>query len=331
MILSPKSAIKHRLTYIVDGGGILNNQKVIVANTRDDSLIFIDLLNRNKTEILDLKELILCSGNMNMQNIYLGPYELEGDRQGNLYCTNIYDNSIVKIDLKERKVVDIMPVGKNPTCIKYFENNLFIVNSDSNSISIIDTGNFTLMENIKVGGKPVDIEIDERARKVYIASYYGQSIEVIDLISHDKTSIKIRNNPVKMIIEDNLMFLLTHINNGILDISNISIIDIVNNIELDTRNFKGIFNDMLIISEREIVFVTNMDNGYLYRMDIEKRDLSSKTYLSGMPNKLGWNGENILFITNTSNNVLTLFDINLNKVIDNIKVGKEPNGIFILR
>jgi len=315
----------------VDGGDILDNKKVIVANTRDDSLTIIDLLNRAKTETLDLKESILCSGYMKMHNIYLGPYELEDDRQGNLYCTNVYDNSILKIDLNERRVVDIVAVGKNPTCIKYFENNLFIANSDSNSISIIDVGGFTLTENIQVGGKPIDIEIDEKARKVYIASYYGQSIEVIDLISHDKTSIKIKNNPVKMIIEDNLLFILTHINNGVMDISNISIVDIANNMEIDNTNLKGIFNDMIIISGREIVFVTNMGNGYLYRMDIEKRDLSSKTYLSGMPNKLNWNGENILFITNTSNNVLTLFDINLNKVIENIKVGNEPNGIFILK
>jgi len=330
MMVSPKSAIKHRLTYIVDGGDILNSQKVVVANTRDDSLTFIDLLGA-ETEIMDLKESILYSGNRNMQNIYLGPYELEGDSRGNLYCTNVFDNSILKIDLKEKKVKDILAVGKNPTCIKCFENSLFIVNSDSNSVSVIDTVAFTLAENIQVGGKPVDIEIDEKSKKIYIASYYGQSIEIIDLISHDKTSIKIKNNPVKMILKDSLLFVLTHINNGVTDISNLSIIDLTRNVEINIGNFKGIFNDMMIIRGREIVFVTNMDNGYLYRMDIESRDLSSKTYLSGMPNKLGWDGEDMLFITNTSNNVLTLFDIKQNRIIDNIKVGKEPNGIFVLK
>lgn len=125
--------------------------------------------------------------------------------------------------------------------------------------------------------------------------------------------------------------MLTHINNGVTDISNLSIIDLTRNVEINIGNFKGIFNDMMIIRGREIVFVTNMDNGYLYRMDIESRDLSSKTYLSGMPNKLGWDGEDMLFITNTSNNVLTLFDIKQNRIVDNIKVGKEPNGIFVLK
>ena len=38
----------------------------------------------------------------------------------------------------------------------------------------------------------------------------------------------------------------------------------------------------------------------------------------------------MLFISNISTNTLTLFDVNTNRIIDNIKVGIEPNGILIL-
>lgn len=315
----------------MDGGGTLkNNEKIIVANTRDDSLTFIDLTNWTKSETWNLKRSIQLKKGLNMQSIYLGPYELERDKEGNLYCTNVYDNSILKIDLVKREIIDILAVGKYPTCIKYFDKKLFIVNSDSNSISIIDVESFSLVENIQVGEKPVDIEIDEKNKRIYIANSCGQSIDVIDLIGHEKTTIKLKSNPVKIIIDNEQLFILTNVNNGALNTSNISIIDLKNHMRKDINHIEGIFNNMLKISGREIVFITNMDNGYLYRMDIERRDLLSKTYLSGMPNKLGWNGGDILFITNISKNCLTLFDINLNKVIDNIEVGIEPNGILIL-
>lgn len=321
----------HRLTYIVVGGGTLkNNEKVIIANTRDDSLSIMDLTDWRKTETWNLKESIQLNKGINMQGIYLGPYELECDKEGNLYCTNVYDNSILKIRLEKKEIVDILAVGKHPTCIKYFENKLFIVNSDSNSISVVDVESFSLVENIQVGEKPIDIEIDEVNKRLYVANFYGQSIDVINLISHEKVSIKLNSNPVKMIIDNEQLFILTNINNGNSNTSNISILDLKEHRINDIKDIKGIFNNMLKISGREIVFITNMDNGYLYRMDIERRDLLSKTYLSGMPNKLGWNGKDLLIITNISKNSLTLFDINLNKVIGNIEVGSEPNGILIL-
>ncbi len=52
---------------------------------------------------------------------------------------------------------------------------------------------------------------------------------------------------------------------------------------------------MLKINGSEIIFITNMDNGYLYRMNIAKGGLLSKVYLKGgMPNKLEWDGDNTL-------------------------------------
>lgn len=321
------------MAYIVDGGGRVKNGKIIVANTGDDSLTIIDLENWTKVEKWCLKESILFNKNINMQNIYLGPYEMEFDMAGNLYCANIYDNSILKINLEKKEIVDILAVGKYPTCIKYFENKLFVINSDSNSISIVDAENFTLEENIQVGEKPIDLEIDKKDKKIYIANYYGQCIDVIDLKNYGRITIKLKSTPVKMTIYNNKLLVLTNINNGNLNarnISNLCMIDLKNYGKKNIQNFSGILNNILKLEGREIVFATNMDSGYLYKIDIKRGNLLSKTYLSGMPNKLKWDGGSLLFITNISKNLLTLFDIKLNKVVDNIEVGKEPNSILLL-
>ncbi|HSH36543.1 YncE family protein, partial [Schnuerera sp.] len=156
--------------------------KVLVANTGDDTLTFINLEN-NKREVLDLKEIIRLNNRktIRLEGSFIGPYDIVINKEGYVYCTNVYDNSIFKIDLKKKKIVEILAVGSYPTCIKYFNKCLFITNTDSNSISIIDEEKFSLIENIPVGEKPTDIEVDKKNMNLYVVNSNGYSIDLISL------------------------------------------------------------------------------------------------------------------------------------------------------
>lgn len=309
---------------------ILKN-KVMVANTGDDTLTYIELGEEKKIENIDLKSLVnRNSGRLiSLDDSFIGPYDIASNGKGYIYCTNVYNNSVFKMDYKNKKILDIISVGSYPTCIKYYKDHLFVTNSDSNSISIIDEKSFSLIENIPVGERPVDIEIDEVNMDIYVANSNEYSINVIGLNGGDNQVIKLNNNPVKIIIFGDEIYILSNINNGIINRSNISILDLKTYDIKDSNDFKGIFNNMIKINRREIIFITNMDNGYLYRMDLKKKNLLSKTYLAGMPNKLEWDGVNTLIISNISNNMLTLYDIDKDKAKENIKVGIEPNGILV--
>ena len=294
--------------------------KVIIANTGDDTLIFLDSKKRKIIDILDLKSI--------KNNFPIGPYELINMGNHLLYCTNIYDNSLYKIDISTKKVLDIIYTGSYPSCIKYFKDNFYIVNTDSNSIAVINVKDFSLIESIPVGDKPTDIEIDKINMKIYVANSNDCSISKIDLIKNEITTIKLKNNPLKIVLEGNHMYILFNANDSLSYKSNISImnletLEIENIVDLD-----GIFNTILKINTSEIIFTTNIGNGCLYRMDIKKGNLLSKTNLSGLPSKLAWDGDETIYITNISNNTLTLFDIKTNKIIYDIKVGMEPNGIL---
>lgn len=317
----------------MDGGeGLSSNKRIVVANTGDDSLVFIDNWMSGEIEVVKIKELESFNPTQTrtkFNSCHIGPYDLTTDGQKYLYCSNIYDNSIIKIELNTRKVVDIVPVGRYPTCIRYYKNKIYTANSDSNSLSVVEENSFLLVENIPVGEKPVDIQIDEKTNKIYVANGNGFSIDVIDLNGEKKKNIKLMNNPIKMIIDDGLMYILSNVNNG-LNNSKIYVMDLETYSIRSINNLKGIFNNMIKVNGSEVIFITNMDNGYLYRMDVEKRNLLSRTYLGGMPNKLEWDGDNLLFISNVSNNVINIFDIELNKAIDSIEVGKEPNGILVV-
>ncbi len=317
----------------MDGGeALVLNGKILVANTGDDTLTCIDLKNKRAVETIDLKKLIKNNNvkSFTLDSLFIGPYEMVSNGRGLIYCTNAYDNSVFKIDIENKKIIDVISVGSFPTCIRYFKHHLYITNSDSNSISIIDEESFSLVENIPVGEKPTDIEIDENEMKIYVANSNGYSINIIDLMGKENRIIKLKDNPVKTIIEDGTMYILFSVNNSTIGNSNISVMDLQNYEKHEIFNLQGIFNSMLKINGGELVFLTNIDNGCLYRIDIKKGNLLSKTYLTGMPNKLEWDGDNVIYISNISTNTLSIFDIHENRITNNIKIGREPNGILIL-
>jgi YVTN family beta-propeller protein len=305
--------------------------KVIVANTGDDTLTCVDFGNRHVVETISLEELIAANNKkiFRLGGPFIGPYDMVSNDKGIIYCTNAYDNSIFKIDIENKEILDYISVGSCPTCIKHFGKYLYIANSDSNSVSIIDEKNFSLVTNIPVGEKPIDIEIDEYNMKMYVANSNGYSINVIDLIGKNNNVIKLSHNPIKIILEEDHMYILLNINNSISSNSNISIMNLKTYEKQEIVNLKGIFNTMLKINGSEIIFLTNIDKGYLYRMNIKKRNLLSKIHLTGMPNKLEWDKEKLVFISNISTNTLTILDIDKNIIVDNIRVGQEPNGILI--
>src|SRR5690606_22701339 len=185
-------------------------------------------------------------------------------------------------------------------------------------------------ENIPVGEKPIDIEIDEIQKKLYIANSNGSSINIIDLDEYKNQTIKLKNNPLKIIIEDEYMYILYSVNNGTINNSNISIMNLKNYSEEEIFQLKGIFTTMLKLNDKEIVFITSIDEGYICRLDIEKRNLLSKTKLMGMPNRIKWDRDNTIFITDIANDILYFFNIKENNLTDYIKVGKEPGGILII-
>jgi len=294
---------------------------VLIANTGEDTLTYLDLRRGKIISTIDFK-ILACS--------YIGPYELISNDGQIIYCTNIYDNSLYKINIDNGKIIDNIYIGSYPTCIRFFKKYFYITNTDSNSVSIVDSENFSLVENIPVGEKPIDMEIDEINEKLYIANSNNHSISRIDLKGNENFTINLKNNPLKMIIEGRQMYILSNANNSPIPKSNISLLDLDSLEERKFIELNGVFNTMIKINSSEIIFATNIDNGILYRMDIKKRNILSKTNLLGLPNKLVWDNHRTLYITNLSDNTLTLFDTETNNIVKTFKVGKEPNGILLL-
>ena len=301
--------------------------KVLVVNTGEDSLTLIE-------RDFSTKTILLCEmETVGIPEIYkdvkqLGPYNLDIGNDGRVYVVNAYDDSIMKIDFEENKLIGFMKVGKNPTCIKIFKGKIYVLNTDSNSISIIDEKTFSLIEDISVGEKPTDMIIDEKKFKMYITNGNCFTLNILDLLKTEMSLISLKKHPIKLMIEEDRLFILSYVNNGVTNYSNLSELKIEDNRIIMSIDIKGIFTDFIKVKGRELFYISNGEDEYLYK--ISKEDINfSKMYLGGMPGNIRI-GENKIYVANILKDSIVIIDEKTNKIIKNIKVGKEPNGFILL-
>ena len=301
----------------------LNYSKVLVSNIGDDTLDYIDLKTKKLIRKIPLRKLLGENGR-------IGPSNMKMSKDGFLYLVNSYDDSLVKIDINNLTLINYIKVGRYPICLSLLKDKIYVVNSDSNSISIIDENEFTSIENISLGERPTDIAIDKEGYKVFVANANSHSISILDLSNNDMEEIRLDKQPIKIIIEDNRLFILSYINNGMENYSNLSELKINGQDTISSMNIKGIFVDLIKIKDKEVFYMLNIDEGYLYRISIGEEIQGSKIYLGGMPSSICWDEKNRLYITNGLSGLLTLVDESNQKIICNIRVGEEPNGTLLL-
>lgn len=324
----------HRLYIGVGGENLAMEWKVIITNTGEDSITIIDF--ENDYEIKNISFISLLDkakdANLCLENQPIGPWDITLDNiNKKIFLTNVYNNSISKIDINEMKLESILTVGKFPSTIKIYDGFIFVLNEDSNSISIVDEKSFNLIGNISVGDKPESMEIYSLSKKIFVANSNGHSIDIIDLENNKKRKFKINNNPIRLYLEKEYMYILSHSNESFSEHSNISVVRLDNLNIVKSLDIEGVCNNMLKLREKDILFLTSFQDGHLYKLDLKNNKIAKKFYLEGMPNKIFWDGNKSLLITNTLKNTLTIFNIFNNKVIKNIKVGSEPNGLILIK
>ena len=87
------------------------------------------------------------------------------------------------IDPGSGRVIKKIPVGKSPAGLSTnaCETQVWVVNRESNSVSVVDSHNFKLIKSISVGRAPFALDMDDRY--VYIANSQGNTLSIIDLLS----------------------------------------------------------------------------------------------------------------------------------------------------
>lgn len=300
---------------------------LIVANTGSDSLTLIDLKTHYiiNTIYLDTVNNAKKLDKSNSDVPCVGPHQVIYGGSKTLYSVNSYNNSVYKINMFNNKIEDVVLVGSFPSHMQLYNGCIYVTNSDSNSISIIDESEFRIIETIPVGERPHDIKIDSAKNVIYVANNNGYSISVIDLKQSKEKKINLKYNPLHILLSNEILVILCQPSNGNL-CSNILFLNIASNEVIRNIELPGFTFDMTVSKEEDIIYVTNAEDGCIYKVNIFWGKIISKQYIGGMPNNIIINSTEA-YISDVLENKLTVFDIKQDKIVDEIYVGLEPNSL----
>ena len=83
-------------------------------------------------------------------------------------------------------VVAVTSVGDFPHALEFnpSNNNIYVANRDSGTVSVIDSTNNTLLENVVVGTGPIALEFNPSNNNIYVANVVSNSVSMIESMNN---------------------------------------------------------------------------------------------------------------------------------------------------
>lgn len=280
--------------------------KIYVSNYLSNSISVIDYASLEVIKNLSLGQINSNDFIIDKNIIYL-----LGSLDGNLYL----------MDLDEDKIIDNISIGLSIRNILKYKNELLIINEDSNSIYILNINNLNPVYLIKLKNTPQSMCINKD--KLYVLC--NDSITIIDLIKKNiikdiKTNFN--NFSIKIDKLKNEIYISTLEGNILVLNENLEVLKILENFLFPI--------DIEICYKYKSIYVLDFELKKIIILDYEtkklKDSISFNSYTRGF---LVSKDEEYLFVTDTKNNSLKVYQTSKNKLIKEINLQKEPTTIFI--
>lgn len=301
------------------GGRKLLLNKIIVTNYGDNSISIIDKYDLSKVKTIDLKSIIPSE---------TGTTRVIFDDNNNLLLLNCDEDRLYRIDLSNLSLLNQVSLGRCPVRIKTLGDKIYVVNIDSNSLTIIDKKDFTVLENIYVGEKPSDLAIEEDAGKVYITNLNNFTISIIDHNTGFLETINLPYMPFRIKVELGIIYVLGFVNNNSLGHSILSSIDLKDGKVKWSKLISGIYFDFIKIKDKELFYLVESESSWLHKFNAGGGENTKELYIGGLTNFMNYDFEN-LYLNDMVNDEIIVVDIEKKVIKKRIKVGLEPHDILL--
>ena len=258
------------------------------------------------------------------ENIY--PHNFCIDKRKQLvYIPSSLDGHLYVLDLYSGKFVDDISIGGNLTNILLFGDELFISNGDSNSIYVLNAKTLNPIGIIGVDNMPHEFDIDYINNRLYVACI--NSIICIDTVNKSickKIDTDFKAWHIKL--DKNKKEIYTSTIDGkvvVIDEKSLKITKIIDNFLLPVQ--------ICFNYEAKKIYVTDMSNKKVVILDYDTGEILDYINIDGEPQGIYITDDyKLLFISDTKNNLIKIYDTLDNNLIKDIKVGKEPTTILCM-
>lgn len=101
-----------------------------------------------------------------------------------VWVVNRESNSVSVIDAQHLKLIKNIAVGKAPFALGIDDDYAYIANTQDNTLSIISLTGMSEIKRIKTGRMPYGVAINKKQHKIYVSNQQENTVSVIDSRTH---------------------------------------------------------------------------------------------------------------------------------------------------
>ena len=287
--------------------------KVYISNYLSHSISIIDY------ETLEMEREIVLDN-----NIYPHHFCVDED-EGKIYIPSLVNGTLYEVDIISGKILNSISVGGSLSQIFMHGDELFVSNEDTNSIYIINKYTLEAISMISVDDMPHGLGYDQKNNKLYVPCI--NSIICIDIenkIIYKKidTDFKAWN----LEVDEKKKEIYVSTLDGKLVILKEDDLEIINTFYELLLPAQIRFN---YIDER--VYISDLGYNQIKILDYRLGKYIGKIKVNGIPQGLEISKDySRLFVSDTENDEIKVYDTKTNQLIKAIHVGKEPTTIVCL-
>ena len=287
--------------------------KVYISNYLSHSISIIDY------ETLEMEREIVLDN-----NIYPHHFCVDED-EGKIYIPSLVNGTLYEVDIISGKILNSISVGGSLSQIFMHGDELFVSNEDTNSIYIINKYTLEAISMISVDDMPHGLGYDQKNNKLYVPCI--NSIICIDI--ENKIIYKKIDTDFKawhLEVDEKKKEIYVSTLDGKLVILKEDDLEIINTFYELLLPVQIRFN---YIDER--VYISDLGYNQIKILDYRLGKYIGKINVNGIPQGLEISKDySSLFVSDTENDEIKVYDTKTNQLIKAIHVGKEPTTIVCL-
>src|ERR671918_1251733 len=202
---------------------------------------------------------------------------------------------------------------------------MYVQNSNSNSISVVDLATNAILRNISVDGTPHNIKLSEDQLTLYILTSDRDSgtIFMLNTTSNEHMNeISTGVSIVDIAIFNDTMYASDVVGGKVLVMN-------INGTLMDEIDVGSRPQYMAVRPDGQVLYVTRL-GGPISVVDLEQKIVIKEIDSGSMPHHLSFtNGGDLLFVVNAESDTLSFIDSDKHEVIKTIPVGDSPRYVAL--
>ena len=204
----------------------------------------------------------------------------------------------------------------------------YISNTGSNTVSVIDTSDNTVVATVPViGGGPGGVAVNPAGTRVYVTNYSSSNVSVIDTSTNTVVAIVelgLQHFPDSVAVKPDGT--RVYVGNA----SSVSVIDTSTNTVVATVEGGLYPYGVAVKPDGTRVYVTNSGSSTVKVIDTSNNTVVATVHGLAFPHGVAVKPDGTrVYATNSGNNSVSVIDTSNNTVVATVSVGSEPEGVAV--